>query len=504
MGHGRRIRPSADGLLLLILASPVLPWYGPACAGLNAFAASPGRLDLPAANRAGSESAKAALGVVLADASVHLNNQPVASGMAVFQGDVIQTGSTSGAVVNFRNGDSASLAENSEVALEWETSPTSLNLRQGVLVVQGSPRSAPGWTSVHVLGATVIVQGEGPAGEFPALCRIAALGRGAAVFNLHGHVEIQGAGAPFLLPRGKYAHLEARLPSGQAGGPQAPGQLAGHVSREIPEETVQRYAQTTQVPLKVQDAVDWEDVVRTLKNGRVQITLTDGSTLNVGARSELKVTKHDVASGQTVIEMTVGKMRADVVKITKPGGSFQVKTQTAVIGVVGTSLIVIATFNNTHVFCLEGLVTVSSLNPALGAATTLHAGQTTNVPRGGPPGGAGQASAGQVNTNISQTNIGGGAGGLGGAVSPTTNVLRASTAGASAGAAGASGAAIAAANSASSTLSTVSSTLLQTAATTNSATSSANSATAASNSTTTITNTITQSILSPSAPCGCQ
>jgi ferric-dicitrate binding protein FerR (iron transport regulator) len=424
----------------------------------------------------------------------------VAMGMAVFKGDVIQTGRTSGAVLSFRNGDSATLAESSEVAMEWETSSTSLNLRQGVLIVQGSPRSASGRTSVHVLGATVIVQGEG---EFPAICRIAALGRGAVVFNVHGRVEIHGAGAPFVLPSGKSAHLEA-------GGPQAAGQPAGKVSKELPEENVQHAKQTTWAALKTQDTVYWEDSIETLKYGRVQIQLLDGSTLNVGARSVLKVTKHDVANGQTAIEMTVGRMRADVVKITKPGGSFEVKTQTAVIGVVGTSLIIHATLNNTHVICLEGRVTVSSINATIGGVTSLLGGQSTNVPRGGPPGGAGQASTGELHSDINQTSVGEGGGGVSGAgahglggLSTTGNALNAGVAGASAGAAGISGVAIARADSASNTISIVSSTLAQAAAASNSATSAANSANSASNATNTIVNSIIQSI-PPPTHCGCQ
>jgi hypothetical protein len=463
-----------------------------------------------------------------------LNNQPVVPGMAVFQGDVIQTGGASGAIVNFRSGASATLAESGEVALEWESSPASLNLRQGTLVVQGSSRQP---ARVHVLGATVMVQGEG---EFPAICRIAFLpstplrdgeqgrtvGRGAAIFNVRGHVEIHGASAPFLLPGGKFARLEARPEAIGAGGPQAPsgsgqaaGQPAGKVSREIPEETVQR-GKATPVALKIQDIVNWEDLIRTLKNGRVQILLLDGSTLNVGARSELKVTKHDLASGQTAIEMAVGKLRADVVKITKPTGSFEVKTQTAVIGVVGTKFVVFATFRYTRVTCLDGLVRVTSSNTAIAGSVTLHAGQFTNVPRGMPPSGVFPAPTPQIRTQISQTTVGGppetlagagaGAGGGGapggaGALSTTTTTaLNAGTAAAGAATVGTSGAAIAAAGSASSTLSGASSSLSQAASTSSSATSTANSVTTTSSTTTTTVNTITQTVLSPSVPCGCK
>jgi ferric-dicitrate binding protein FerR (iron transport regulator) len=455
---------------------------------------------------AGHERGAEALGVLLGDASVRLNRQAVVPGMALFKGDVIQTGRASSAILNFRSGARATLGENSDLAVEWETSPTSLNLRQGVIVLQGAP--ARGTARVDVLGASVIVQGEG---GFPAICRIAMWGGAAEVFNTRGHVEIHGAGAPFLLPGGQRVRLEAA-------GPQAAGQSAGKVSRAIPEETVQRSGQTTSAPLKIQDALNWEDLVRTLKNGRVQIALLDGSTLNVGARSELRVSKHDPATGQTSLEMTVGRLRADVVKISQPGGSFQVRTQTAVIGVVGTSFLVFATLNNTRVTCLEGLVSVWNINPAVVGTVTLHAGQFTNVPRGLPPTGAFQAPSGQVQTQISQTTVGGvsgaaqaagavpgGApGGVGAVSNVTSNALNAGAAATGAGAAGLSGVTISRADSTSSLLSSASSNLSQTTQASNTVTSDSNSAAAASTSTAAATNTITQTVLSPSVPCGCQ
>ena len=422
-----------------------------------------------------------------------------------------QSGRASAAILNFRSGARATLSENSEVAVEWDTRLTSLNLRQGVIVLEGAAPS--GTARVDVLGASVIVHGEG---GFPALCRIAMWAGAAEVFNTRGHVEIHGAGTVFLLPGGQWARLEAA-------GPQAAGQLAGKVSRAIPEETVQRVGQTTSAPLKLQDALNWEDLVRTLKNGRVQIALLDGSTLNVGARSELRVTKHDPATGQTSLEMTVGRLRADVVKISKPAGNFQVRTQTAVIGVVGTSFLAFATANNTRVTCLEGLVSVSNINPAVTGTVTLHAGQFTNVPRGQPPTAASQAPSGLTLSQISQTTVGevpgpqvtgaagapgaapGGAPGRVGALSNVaSNAFNAGTAATAAGAAAASGLTISRANSTSSSLSSASSSLSQTTLASSTATSDSNNAAASSTSTTTTTNTITQTVLSPSLPCGCQ
>jgi len=113
-----------------------------------------------------------------------------------------------------------------------------------------------------------------------------------------------------------------------AGGPEA-----GKVTREVPRGTVER--QGKDLPLVTNDPVDWNDVVRTQDKGRLQITLTDGSLLSVGSRSEMTIVKHDPETQQTDIDLTSGTVRVDVKKITKDGGHFTIKTKTAVIGVVG-------------------------------------------------------------------------------------------------------------------------------------------------------------------------
>jgi hypothetical protein len=111
------------------------------------------------------------------------------------------------------------------------------------------------------------------------------------------------------------------------------GPEAGKVTREVPKGTVGR--QGKELPLVTNDPVDWNDVVRTQEKGRLQITLTDGSLLSVGSRSEMTIVKHDAEAQQTDIELTTGTVRVDVKKISKDGGHFNVHTKTAVIGVTG-------------------------------------------------------------------------------------------------------------------------------------------------------------------------
>lgn len=345
------------------------------------------------AGGAGRQEKLRPLGFIAAKGDVWIDKQPAPSATAFFEGDVITTGDASAAVMSFQSGTSATLSAKGEVTLSQEVGATALSLRKGAVAIRAEGQE-PG--RVSVLGSTVLVKGEN---GFPAICRIAVVGSTAGIFADRGHVEVRGKSGSVVLSPGKHLQLGR-------GGPQAAGQPAGKVANAIPEETVQHPGQTAEQPLKVSDPLIWEDTVRTLKTGRVRIALLDGSFLNVGARSVMKITKHDAQTQQTQIELQLGRLRGEVVKITKPGGGMQIKTQTAVIGVVGTILNVHALRNLTRVFCLDGTVTVRNVNPAFPGEVTLHPGQTTVVPRGAPPSGGAPAGGSQVASEVGQTNVG--------------------------------------------------------------------------------------------------
>jgi hypothetical protein len=135
----------------------------------------------------------------------------------------------------------------------------------------------------------------------------------------------------------------------------APGgdQPAGEVKALIPDAS--RNAQ----PVAVKDALQWNDLLKTNAKGRLRAGLTDGSILSLGSNSELKVVQHDAKSQQTVIEMNYGKLRNQVVKITQPGGKYEVKTPNAVIGVIGTDFYVAYDNNQTTVICYQGQLVVT-------------------------------------------------------------------------------------------------------------------------------------------------
>jgi len=135
----------------------------------------------------------------------------------------------------------------------------------------------------------------------------------------------------------------------------APGdsQTAGEVKALIPGAL--RNAQ----PVKAKDSLVWNDLLKTDAQGRLRAGLTAGSILSLGSNSELQVVQHDAVSQQTLIAMNYGKLRNQVVKITKPDGKYEVKTPNAVIGVTGTDFYVSYENNLTTVIVYSGTVEVT-------------------------------------------------------------------------------------------------------------------------------------------------
>jgi len=160
----------------------------------------------------------------------------------------------------------------------------------------------------------------------------------------------------------------------------AQGQRAGEVSRALPTTNIQRAGQ--QAAAAAQAPVFWQDVVTTDANGRARIALDDGSVLNLGSESSLTVTRHDAGAQQTELELNYGRVRANAVKLARPGAEFKVKTRTAVAGVVGTDFFLSYINAITLLIVFEGLVEFCNL---AGQCVTVGAGQTSSVRGDNPP-----------------------------------------------------------------------------------------------------------------------
>jgi len=160
------------------------------------------------------------------------------------------------------------------------------------------------------------------------------------------------------------------------GEPQSSGQSAGQIDAMIPAASVN--SQTAQV----KETLQWNDLLATEQSGRVRAGLADGSLLSLGSNSQLRIVQHDAASQQTSLEMSYGKVRSQVVKITKPGGKFQMTTPNAVIGVIGTDFYVGYETDRTTVICYQGRVWVSPVGNATVAGNAVQAANSITVSAG--------------------------------------------------------------------------------------------------------------------------
>jgi len=120
--------------------------------------------------------------------------------------------------------------------------------------------------------------------------------------------------------------------------PDTPEQRAGEVSRVIPAVSILRSGQSIAADTKA--PIYWQDVVNTLASGRARVSLDDGSVVNLGSDSNLRVAKHDAGAQQTELAVGLGKVRIQAQKIARSYGKFEVRTPAGVAGVIGTDFYV--------------------------------------------------------------------------------------------------------------------------------------------------------------------
>jgi len=159
--------------------------------------------------------------------------------------------------------------------------------------------------------------------------------------------------------------------------------VAGHITALLPEDHVFREGQTLAAARDM--VLQWQDVVKTEKGGRVRIELSDGSVLNVGSEAQLRILKHDPRHQQTTLELLYGRLLATAVRIVKPNGKFDVRTPVAVAGVVGTQFGLRVDADSTDVVCREGSVRVRSVDEYVLGEVVLQPGEFTHVERGKLP-----------------------------------------------------------------------------------------------------------------------
>lgn len=135
---------------------------------------------------------------------------------------------------------------------------------------------------------------------------------------------------------------------------QRSGGTAGQISRMKPEVTISRGERD--LPASASMKVQWNDEVKTGQQGLARIVLDDGSILTVSKNSSMHVRKDPEA---TRVHLAAGQMRAQVAK-QSAGHAFELRTDTAVCGVLGTDFEVESSEEFTQVRVHEGQVRMTS------------------------------------------------------------------------------------------------------------------------------------------------
>jgi len=180
-----------------------------------------------------------------------------------------------------------------------------------------------------------------------------------------------------LLPLPSVAGGKDRLPPG--------AEKAAVISAMLQSASVLR--RTNPKPLDANYGMEltWTDIVQTDPSGRVRVRMNDNSLLSIGSDSQLRITSHDPQTRKTRVELAYGLLRAQIRKL-NAGEQFEVRTPTAVAGVIGTDFGIDAS-DPQHVkfICLEGTVQISSTDPTHPETVKCQGGHTVTIDKDQAP-----------------------------------------------------------------------------------------------------------------------
>jgi len=162
----------------------------------------------------------------------------------------------------------------------------------------------------------------------------------------------------------------------------AEAQKAGAVDAVRPHAVIQR--STVQLAAEKGTSVSWDDLLHTDNQGRLRVQLLDQSLISLGPDSQVRVIRQAPSSEQSGLELAYGKVRMRLAR--QPGQRFELRTPTAVAGVIGTDFGADASVpGTTHFICLEGEVRISSSDPNVHGSVICRGGYMTDVKAGQPP-----------------------------------------------------------------------------------------------------------------------
>jgi hypothetical protein len=343
-------------------------------------------------------------GTVRASGPVFLNGVPVTQVTVVTDGDKLVTGPGGVASLDVSSTDRLTLGERGAMLVRSSRAGVSVEMERGRVQVNAAQERLRGvrLSTVGVSIATTASEDGSPHDYM-----VTRLETAAYVLARRGSVTVhdEARGGTTEVPAGMVGKIDspaAEPPQAtQRPTPASTGSVrhAGTITALMPTDYIYRAGAKT---LAAKDApVNWLDEVESSGNGRARIVLEDGSILSVGSKSRLKIVQHDAQSQNTSLELLGGKVRAEVRKLSSPSGSFEIRTSTAVCGVLGTDFYLETDGKKTRLVVLEGRVSfrpiINGVIAAAAAGVTVVAGQMSSAAAG--------AVAAPVTSSLASTTV---------------------------------------------------------------------------------------------------
>lgn len=127
---------------------------------------------------------------------------------------------------------------------------------------------------------------------------------------------------------------------------QVAGQIAGKITKVEGRVDILRAGAAAAVPVKMGDAVNVGDILRTKSDGKAEITFIDNTAMTVGPKSRLGIDEYfykaDEQKRSASLKIYRGRIGFQIPRPVYPaeGSKFEMKTKTAVAGVRGTEGII--------------------------------------------------------------------------------------------------------------------------------------------------------------------
>jgi hypothetical protein len=329
------------------------------------------------------------VGIVRVDGPVLLNGNKVTSSAVVTSGDRLETGPGGVASLNVSSTDRLILSERSAMRLQSNNDGVSAQVDTGRLQVNTDHQRL---REVRLTDEGVSITSAPGVPHDYMVTRQADV---SYVWARHGGVTItdEGYGGVREVPEGKVGtvrtelvHLDPPPPMPQQRPTPASTtsgeRRAGQATAVIPADFVTpSNGKGVKKELTKGSVINIDDLVASGDKGRVRMALDDGSILSLGSNSQMHIIQHDAKSQATNVELVAGRVRAQVAKLANPQTAWEIRTSTAVCGVLGTDFFVETDGQKTRLVVFQGKVRFTPLTRgvvAAGASTiTVAAGQTS-------------------------------------------------------------------------------------------------------------------------------